>query len=130
MVTELNHGLDLPPREPIAHRTRLHSVAPPLALFAGCRPYHEQVTYCIPTVKSTRVKTMQLGFAGLCEAYDMSPNKVDGFANLCASLEKIDHFDPSALSVLDPSTGESLEHRQLRRDPRYKATWDTSYANE
>jgi hypothetical protein len=130
VVTELNHGLDLPPREPIAHRTRLHSVAPPLALFAGCRPYHEQVTYCIPTVKSTRVKTMQLGFAGLCEAYDMSPNKVDGFANLCASLEKIDHFDPSALSVLDPSTGESLEHRQLRRDPRYKATWDTSYANE
>ena len=73
---------------------------------------------------------MQLGFAGLCKAYNMLPNKVDGFANLCASLEKIDHFDPSALSVLDPSTGESLEHRQLRRDPRYKATWDTSYANE
>ncbi len=105
-------------------------MAPPLALFAGCRPYHERVTYFIPTVKSTRVKTMQLGFAGLCEAYDMSPNKVDGFANLCASLEKIDHFDLSALSVLDPSTGESLEHCQLSRNPHYKATWDTSYANE
>ena len=37
---------------------------------------------------------------------------------------------PVALSVLDPSTGEFLEHRQLRRDPRYKTTWDTSYANE
>ena len=34
------------------------------------------------------------------------------------------------LSVLDPSTDEFLEHHQLRRDPRYKATWDTSYANE
>ena len=37
---------------------------------------------------------------------------------------------PEALSVLDTSTGEFLEHRQLRRDPRYKETWDTSYANK
>jgi hypothetical protein len=37
---------------------------------------------------------------------------------------------PEALLVLDTSTGEFLEHCQLRRDPRYKATWDTSYANE
>ena len=37
---------------------------------------------------------------------------------------------PVALSVLDPSTGKFLEHCQLRWDPRYKATWDTSYANE
>jgi hypothetical protein len=35
-----------------------------------------------------------------------------------------------ALSVLDSSTGEFLKHRQLRRDPRYKATWDRSYANK
>ncbi len=35
-----------------------------------------------------------------------------------------------AFSVLDPTTGKLLEHCQLRRDPRYKATWDTSYANE
>jgi hypothetical protein len=32
--------------------------------------------------------------------------------------------------VLGPSTGEFFEHRQLRQDPRYKATRDTSYANE
>jgi len=31
---------------------------------------------------------------------------------------------------LDPATGDFLEHRQLRRDPRYKSVWDTSYANE
>jgi len=37
---------------------------------------------------------------------------------------------PEALSVLDPSTGEFLEHRQLRRNPRYKTTWDTPCANE
>jgi hypothetical protein len=60
----------------------------------------------------------------------MSPKEVDGFANLCSSLVKINHFDSSAFSVLDPVTGELLEHCQLRHDPRYKATWDTSYANE
>jgi hypothetical protein len=37
---------------------------------------------------------------------------------------------PVALSVLDPSNGKFLEHGQLHRDPRYKATWDTSYTNE
>ena len=31
---------------------------------------------------------------------------------------------------MDPATGDFLEHRQLRRDPRFKAVWDTSYANE
>ncbi len=37
---------------------------------------------------------------------------------------------PSALAVLDPATGKFLEHCQLRRDPHYKTTWDTSYANK
>jgi hypothetical protein len=67
-----------------------------------------------------------IGFAGLCRA--MPPTEVLGFAGLCQPLSLLDM--PGALSVLDPSTGEFLEHRQLRRDPRYKATWDTSYANE
>jgi hypothetical protein len=35
-----------------------------------------------------------------------------------------------AFSVLDHETGKFLEHRQLRRDPKHKAIWDTSYANE
>ena len=35
-----------------------------------------------------------------------------------------------ALPVLDHDTGKTLEHRQLRRHPKYKETWDTSYANE
>jgi hypothetical protein len=45
-------------------------------------------------------------------------------------LKQIDGFGPSALSALDPTTGDFLEHRQLRRDPRYKAVWDNFYANE
>jgi hypothetical protein len=58
----------------------------------------------------------------------MPATEVLGFAGLCQALSLLD--TPAALSVLDSSTGEFLEHRQLRRDPRYKATWDTPYANE
>jgi len=58
----------------------------------------------------------------------MPATEVSGFAGLCQALSLLDV--PEALSVLNSSTGEFLEHRQLRRDPRYKATWDTSYANE
>jgi hypothetical protein len=116
----------LPPSEPIAHRTRPRADAPPLALFTGGRPYHEGITYRIPTAKTTHSPPVQLGFAGLCKAFSMSPKEFDGFANLCSSLAKIDHFNPSAFSILDPVTGELIEHRQLCCDPRYKATWDTS----
>jgi hypothetical protein len=35
-----------------------------------------------------------------------------------------------ACPVLDTTTGQQLEHRQLRRHPDYKEVWDTSYANE
>jgi hypothetical protein len=120
----------LPPREPIAHRTRSRAPAQSFALLASAHPYHELVTYNIPTAKSTRALPAALGFAGLCEAFSLSPNEVDRFANLCSLLKQIDGFGPSALSVLDPTTGEFLEHCQLRRDPRYKAVWNTSYSNE
>jgi hypothetical protein len=120
----------LPPREPIAQRTQSRVPAPSLALFTGARPYHERVTYHIPTAKSTRALPAPLGSAGLCEAFSLSPKAVDRFANLCSSLGKLDCFDPSALSVLDAATGEFLGHCQLCHDLRYKAIWDTSYANE
>ena len=121
---------NLPQREPIAQRTRSRAPAPPLALFTGTCPYHERVTYNVPTAKTTRSLPVPLGFVGLCEAFSLSPKESNGFANLCSSLDKMDCLDLSALSVLDPATGEFLEHCQLRRDPRYKTTWDTTYANE
>ena len=37
---------------------------------------------------------------------------------------------PLALSVLDPETGQSLEHRALHRHPRLGPNWNTSYSNE
>jgi hypothetical protein len=58
----------------------------------------------------------------------MPATEVLGFAGLCHALSFLDV--PAVLSVLDSSTGEFLEHRQLSPDPRYKATWDTSYANK
>jgi hypothetical protein len=54
--------------------------------------------------------------------------EIDGFANLCQALTHVSSLQ--ALLVLYPSTGEFLEHPQLRQDPHYKATWDISYANE
>ena len=53
----------------------------------------------------------------------MQPAEIDSFAYLCQALMLVG--SPEALLVLDPSTGEFLEHCQLCRDPRYKATWDT-----
>lgn len=38
--------------------------------------------------------------------------------------------DLLACSVMDEDTGELLEFRQLRKHPKYKKIWDTSYANE
>ena len=106
-----------PPREPIAHRTR--SRAPPtnLALFSG-------MTQCyagfVPTPKAPPTPSpVPMGFAGLCRAHAMTTPEANNFALLCR-----------ALSVLDSATGEFLEHRQLRRDPRFKTVWDKSYANE
>ncbi len=70
----------------------------------------------------------QLGFAGLCQSLAMTPKEISGFAYLCEALNGVD--SPNACSVLDASTSEFLELFQLRRDPRYKVTWDKSYANE
>ncbi len=115
----------IPTCEPISHC--IHSRAPaPLALLTAGRPLHKCVTYHIPTAKSIQPTAEPISFAGLCKT--MHTAEIDGFAYLCQSLTQMSGLQ--ALSVLDPSTGKFLEHRQLRRDPRYKATWDTSYANE
>jgi hypothetical protein len=115
----------LPTRKPISHCTHSHVLAP-LALFTARQPFHKCVTYHILTAKSVWSPAKPIGFAGLCKA--MQPTEIDGFAYLCQALSLVG--SPEALLVLDPSTGEFLEHCQLCRDPRYKATWDTSYANE
>jgi len=107
----------LPAGESIAHRTRARAPAPrPLALFTSGRPLHESFTYQMPTAKTTRSKGELIGFSGLCSS--MPATEVPRFAGLCQALSFLDM--PDALSVLDPSTGEFLEHRQLQRDPRYK----------
>jgi hypothetical protein len=110
------HSPALPPRIPIAHRTRSRAEAP-LALFSGQTPVYAGY---VPTPKSApKAAPKPMGFAGLCRAHAMTSPEVQNFALLCR-----------ALSVLDPTTGEFLEHRQLRRDPKFKPVWDKSYANE
>jgi hypothetical protein len=117
----------LPVRDPISHCTR--SCAPaPLALFTLGQQYHECIQNRIPTAKSSCSPAVAMGFAGLCATHHMASAKVNNFAALCSALSQEDN--PLALSVLDPTTGNILEHCQLRHNPCYKATWDTLYANE
>ena len=56
------------------------------------------------------------------------------YALLAEQYNKSEHntkeHSPMATPVLDATTGAMLEHRQLRRHPAYKETWDESYANE
>jgi hypothetical protein len=104
--------LSLPVRKLISHHT--HSRAPaPLALFLAGWSYHEQVKYHIPTAKALRPSEELLDFAGLCEAFDMKPAEVEGFAYLCKALMLEDDPEPSTLLVFDPATGKFLEHYQL-----------------
>ncbi len=127
MTNKPRPPISLPPRSPIAHRTRSRTNAP-LALFTSCHPYHKGVSYHIPTAKSTRAPEKHLGFVGLCHAFAMSPKETKCFAFLCEALVQVD--GPYALAILDPATGKFLEHHQLCQDPCYKTTWDTSYANK
>jgi hypothetical protein len=114
-------------REPIAHHTRSRAPAP-LALFASGVRFHECIQYRIPTAKSSRAPLVAIGFVGLCAVHHMMTAETTHFAALCSALLHKDN--PFALSVLDPTTGDMLEHCQLRCDPWYKTTWDTLYVNE
>ncbi len=58
----------------------------------------------------------------------MHPADIDRFVYLCQALMQMGGLQ--ALLVLDPSTSKLIKHCQLRLDPRYKATWEPSYANE
>ncbi len=71
-----------------------------------------------PIATCTRAQSNR--FAALAEPQDFVPDpQVTG-----------DHLSPVAFPVLDAATGQYLEHRQLRRHPTHKTTWDTSYVNE
>jgi hypothetical protein len=98
----------------------------PTCLITAGQPLHKCVTYHIPTAKSIQPTAEPISFAGLCK--EMHPAEIDGFAYLCQALMQMSGLE--ALLMFDPSTGKFLKHCQLCRDPRYKATWDTSYTNE
>ena len=113
----------MPQRIPVAHRTRARLTAPQLSSLV------ELVQYHVPTAKTTRPQaTTSDHFASLCKALALSMPEVIEFAGLCQRLTILD--DGDALGGLDRESGKLLEHRQLRKDPRYKPVWDRSYANE
>jgi len=69
----------LPPRIPIAHRTKSRANAP-LALFSGQTPVYAGY---VPTPKSApKAAPKPMGFAGLCRAHAMTSPEVHNFALL------------------------------------------------
>ncbi len=100
----------LPVQEPIAHRTRSQAPAT-LALFASGGQIHECVQYPIPTAKSLRLSSVAVGFVGLCAIHHLLTAQTSKFAALCSALSHKDNL--LALPVLDPTTGNMLEHCQL-----------------
>jgi hypothetical protein len=54
-----------------------------------------------------------MGFADLCAMHYMTTAETTNFAALCSAL--LHKNNPLALSVLDPTTGNMLEHCQLQR---------------
>jgi hypothetical protein len=89
-----------------------------LVLFASGGRFHECVKYHIPTAKSSCASPVAMGFEGLCAIHHMTTAETSNFATLYSALSHKDN--PLALSVLDPITGDMLEHHQLQRDPCYK----------
>jgi hypothetical protein len=78
--------------------------------------------------KSLHVSSVAMGFADLCTIHHMLMAETSNFAALCAAL--LHNDNPLALSVLNPTTSNMLEHCQLQREPWYKMTWEASYSNE
>jgi hypothetical protein len=68
---------------------------------------------------------------GVCWPLHHALHDASGNNQLCRYLLYPSHEDnPLALLVLNPTTGDMLEHCQLQRNPWYKTTWDTLYANK
>ena len=102
---------DITTGEPIAHRTQ----ASQTMLDTPIQRTHE------PVGRRTRSK---INPKELAQQVDISPQKVSQrqFPRL--------FILNWAMPVMDTVTGETLEHRQLRRHPKYKKTCNQLYSNE
>jgi hypothetical protein len=89
-----------------------------MAVSVNCPSHtYNQYTCTLFIIRTSRV-----------QLYSSQHAEIDGFAYLCQALMQVSSLE--AILVLNPSTGKFLKHCQFCRDPRYKTTWDTSYANE
>ena len=112
-LAELNSH-DLPP--PLRRSPRVHT-SPNMPI---------KVDEPAPVAHRTRTR---LKMSPLATASRTSPSK---FIKIWAASAVLhgNQWSPLVLFVLDPETGQSLEHRALRRHPRLGPDWNTSYSNE
>ena len=102
---------DINTEEPIAHRTRASWTTPAEPI----KGTHKLVA------RRTR---SQINPKGLSQQVYISPRQ--------ASQRRFPQvfIHNWAMPVMDTVTGETLEHRQLHRHPKYKNTWNQSYSND
>ena len=112
-LAELNSH-DLPP--PLRRSPRVHT-SPNMPI---------KVDEPAPVAHRTRTR---LKMSPLATASRTSPSK---FIKIWAASAVLhgNQWSPLVLFVLDPETGQSLEHRAIRRHPRLGPDWNTSYSNE
>ena len=103
--------------QPIDQRLRSQS---------GPKPLEPATMKEQPVAHSTRYQTTQLTLKvqPVLAAQIRYPEKL---LNLWCTTKPEEH---KSMPVLENETGESLEYSQLRRHPKYKKIWNTSYSNE
>ena len=114
------------PRVPVAPVPRVHATPMDSAWIPV--PHARRTsprTLSAPIAHRTRAQLQGNAFSALTCDDDEDHDKAPQEPLLMAAPST-----PVAAPVLDHSTGQTLEHRQLRRHPQYKEVWDTSYADE
>ena len=99
--------------EPVAQRTRSrvpHTVYPP-------PPRVSKTQDTVPITRRTRSQTTSM--ANVITTAQAAKRRYP--SQFLQSLE---------MPVLDETSGQSLQYRQLRKNPKFAHTWNTYYANE
>ena len=97
--------------KPIAHRTRARRTMSDTPTLLA----HEPVA---------RRTGSQINPKGIAQKVDIIPREASQRQSHQAFIHKW------AVPIMDTVTGETLEHLQIRRHPKYNKTWNQSYSSE
>ena len=105
--------------EPIDHCTRARRTTP----WPSTTPLPATNTQ-LDHKPVSRLTLSHINPEGIAQQVDMSPRQESQWRFPCAFIHQW------SMPVMDTVTGENLEYRQIRSNPKYKKTWNQSYSNE